>query len=76
MGNYLSSYIYKNKQFPSCDYCNAEVNTMTSVVKVFSFGKLDGLFLCDYCLIDKEYRHSSSKNPLPFNKKSGYRKFW
>lgn len=41
----------------SCDYCYGKINERTAIVKVYSMGKLDNMYLCNYCLIDKERRY-------------------
>jgi hypothetical protein len=41
----------------SCDYCLATVDCMHSIVKVYSLGKLDGMYLCNLCLNSKSRRY-------------------
>ena len=40
-----------------CDYCGGTVNERSAVVKVFSLGKLDGHYLCNYCLLSNQRKN-------------------
>jgi hypothetical protein len=41
----------------SCDYCGDQVDERTSIVKVHSLDKLNGIYLCHRCLFDIKRRH-------------------
>ncbi len=44
----------------SCSYCFNKVNEHIAVCHVFSMGKLNGLFLCHKCLLNKRRRENMS----------------
>lgn len=50
----------KNIKTVTCQYCFNKVDKYNAVCHVFSLGKLNGLYLCNHCLLDKQRRNRLS----------------
>jgi hypothetical protein len=53
MGN-INNYLYNPIK---CAYCSATVTERTSICLVHSKGKLNGLYVCNMCLLNKSRRY-------------------
>ena len=54
MGNIINKYFYKPVK---CAYCYSEVSNRTTVCYIYSKGKLNGLYVCNLCLLNKSRRY-------------------
>ena len=54
MGSSLSAL-----NLPSCGYCGARLSKNISICYVYSYGKLNGYYICHICLLNKTRRNNN-----------------